>query len=774
MDPTPIELKQDLSANDIHVEDSPQVNTTFPLDNHHTKSDALGIIRSSIEMADQLIQQAEAISSQESQAPIKTMRLLRERLRDIHDRIRRLPLTAERKLNNLREDCRALEREMNIHSLADRMAEARLFIDEPFLKVAALRGDMYPEELFGIDAWKGWLTARLRSRRITKMTIDEISLLHRDLAMGMADCRPGEIRTTERIGGSYTNLGDPILLDDKALESIHKNPFIRFCPTSDTGNVGYIQYPSVAEPEWLDTLIKDLPQDAQQRIKAAGSNQVLLQELLAEVLHNSKFVPDEYSDPIRTAALFQRDFVSIHPFEDCNGRLSRLLMNWFLEQYHFEPRAPTEFENDLFIDSEEWISRVSNGTLAHERLNHTKKEPTTPAECFFHQDYIEFYRQCYAKYFAKAPPSNLEMKHDEYRGFLEAFIAECRKFEYFAGADYLENPQTLAEGASLHIGGLIPEDYIQIWGDTRPHIQKEIRSAYCQEDVTVYRGGELQVTPQSPRDLLSFFLHPLAITASYGPLFKDGVSPKSLVPIKRSEIVKMMRLYNRILLNDYLVSRHKAGEQHQLAAGERGRVAAILGNDNNIAMITIEEVTRTLAEAVNDGAYLPYILTTHYEGELESSFTASPAVSTSLTREAAEIFSHKEAGVLITALAPEWGAMYLPRAGLLASFKDANFKYKHCDENEMSVMGGLDPNSITQVSLMRYEIEQARATRNNETGEITLYDFIKNVIEVYVFNEQGLLVLKSRENYDVVIPEDPVDSDDDDGGRTFDPVDDEE
>jgi len=41
--------------------------------------------------------------------------------------------------------------------------------------------------------------------------------------------------------------------------------------------------------------------------------------------------------PIVTAALFHHKFVSIHPFDDGNGRLGRILMNFILIKYNYPP-----------------------------------------------------------------------------------------------------------------------------------------------------------------------------------------------------------------------------------------------------------------------------------------------------------------------------------------------------------------------------------------------------------------------------------------------------
>ncbi len=59
-----------------------------------------------------------------------------------------------------------------------------------------------------------------------------------------------------------------------------------------------------------------------------------MQELI-EWLRNEKEKPDV--NPIILAALFHYKFIRIHPFDDGNGRVARILMNFILMQYGFPP-----------------------------------------------------------------------------------------------------------------------------------------------------------------------------------------------------------------------------------------------------------------------------------------------------------------------------------------------------------------------------------------------------------------------------------------------------
>lgn len=59
-----------------------------------------------------------------------------------------------------------------------------------------------------------------------------------------------------------------------------------------------------------------------------------MQELV-EWFRNEKQKPD--INPIILAALFHYRFIRIHPFDDGNGRVARILMNFILMQFGYPP-----------------------------------------------------------------------------------------------------------------------------------------------------------------------------------------------------------------------------------------------------------------------------------------------------------------------------------------------------------------------------------------------------------------------------------------------------
>lgn len=88
---------------------------------------------------------------------------------------------------------------------------------------------------------------------------------------------------------------------------------------------------------------------------------------------------DPNVDPVLTAARAQKWFVTIHPFYDGNGRLSRFAMDYFLQSVGLPPALLAEPDDDLFASEEEWAIQVGSGV---ERvlgiLESCVREPSRP------------------------------------------------------------------------------------------------------------------------------------------------------------------------------------------------------------------------------------------------------------------------------------------------------------------------------------------------------------------------------------------------------------
>lgn len=81
--------------------------------------------------------------------------------------------------------------------------------------------------------------------------------------------------------------------------------------------------------------------------------------------------------PLVKCALFAYEFLSIHPFQDGNGRLSRLLTNLILLQHHYSWLQYVSFEHEIEIQKTEYYRQLR--LCQSQRPN----EDTTPWVLFF-------------------------------------------------------------------------------------------------------------------------------------------------------------------------------------------------------------------------------------------------------------------------------------------------------------------------------------------------------------------------------------------------------
>ena len=68
-------------------------------------------------------------------------------------------------------------------------------------------------------------------------------------------------------------------------------------------------------------------------------------------------------DPILTAARAQRWFISIHPFEDGNGRMSRFLMDTVLMSLGLPASIINDQNNDVYYTEKQWAEELGRGIL---------------------------------------------------------------------------------------------------------------------------------------------------------------------------------------------------------------------------------------------------------------------------------------------------------------------------------------------------------------------------------------------------------------------------
>ncbi len=645
----------------------------------------------------------------------------------------------QKQQEEIRTGCRSLEARLGIKNEEERIAEAALLIDPPFLRVAALRGDTYPEEAFGIRVWEGWLEARNEIRGMESLVLDDVIKLQGMLARGMSQETRGVLRYSDVAGSDTTDLGKPLTLDEGELAAIENNPILRFMKRGEDPNVGYILYPTVKDPELFAACRQKLSQEANERLDANPTDQMLVMELLDARLEElrSEELPTSREEVIARAAKLQQDIVSIHPFIDSNGRLSRLLMNWYLEKHGVSPSILEHGEEDLFFSEEEWIGEVKRGMGQHEVL---KKEP------LWESSQKSFYSQVYAQEHVGPTPDPKKMRHKQHREFLVDFEHEHKKFIEATTATfsiYSPNGEMSGETLETKAGGIVPEEYIELFGDTRPGVQEKVRSKFYYNDRFVYRG--LPMFGQSdPHAALSLFTQINAATASYRADLYGETSTDAFAPIPREAVQHALQDYNKSVVVDYV---RKFGDTPNMES-----VSPILKQFESQETALRERMPLSsgrkdeIEAAFNRNGYTAHLLEIHVRGSSLSNLLLSPFTSTSTDYNTARTFSRKDTsglGVLIKSYVPKDGIYYSSRAKDVPLIRGGDIP--ELGEREVVVPGATDPNSITMVEVLG---EQGRivATISRMPGNQIMFTDVKNgVREVYVFNEDGGLGLASTQ-----------------------------
>lgn len=104
-------------------------------------------------------------------------------------------------------------------------------------------------------------------------------------------------------------------------------------------------------------------------VNKAGSTVFVAPEKVEAMLKYSFDLSQELTDPIKKALFLKTAFTEIHPFEDGNGRMSRLVMNNFLSLHNFKRVIiPTVYRDD-YITALKAFSKNNNVKAITQTLN---------------------------------------------------------------------------------------------------------------------------------------------------------------------------------------------------------------------------------------------------------------------------------------------------------------------------------------------------------------------------------------------------------------------
>lgn len=669
--------------------------------------------------------------------------------------LRRQVDKTERQQEQLRSECRELEEQLGIFTDEHRVLEASLFIDWPFLQVATLRGDKHPEELFGLEAWKGWLAARIAMQNIDELTVDMICNIHKLLAEGMPVEIRGRIRDRGDLGSDYSNLGSTITFTEAQMKNIDENPLLHVRLTEGT-NTGFIVYPAVQDSKSKRKCISALSPERKASISPYISTSQLLRELLEETCRWYAQTRLEVADTTHIAAMLQRKIVSIHPFEDGNGRLSRLLMQWVLTLGNEYLSILQHPEDDLYFDEDSWKTEVEQGQRELIELigRQFYSEYASPGQSIHGHQKLAYF-QFYQKHTPPPDPTQ-PMRHDKYHTWLQAFEESYRHFADLTQMTTRVDSDQEFKDPKIVAGGLIPHDYIKVWGDTRPHVQERVREVYFYPGWEIYRGGACKDI-KKPEDLLNVFTGATGFTSSYRPIALEHASPMSIKHLPRHALQHELASYNALLLGDaaeQLQDTSLTNDDIRRLRARQRRIDQTLPRTQKNSWETMR-IRKERAEALDEARYIEYVLTAHTKGEYGDVWT-SPGISASTYQGAARAFcvSDRTADslsptLLLTSRMPYQGAFYSPdthRIPLLGNFEPLNYSTIET-ESEVVVIGGIDPNSVDKIEMYTDDTSNLIAfAYRTKRNRVILVDVQSSTKSIYSFDKDGRLVLRATEN----------------------------
>jgi hypothetical protein len=244
------------------------------------------------------------------------------------------------------------------------------------------------------SAFRNYLDARsLMATHSGPIDFDLINALHRQLMKhgieGLRVSDLGKVRSCRVCGNATT---PEYSISPSGLAEIQANPYLRFEGRGSVGvnHTGIIWYPEVsrANSELLNRVAR-VDSALASEIRALVPTSLSRQDF--EIL-NRRFIealvldriqafnqarraigdldsPEKIDDFVALVAQFQRDFVSIHPFPNGNGRTSRTLAFGLLEaEGLFAPRLRSP-DADILVSADEWIREFKDGMAASRRLH---------------------------------------------------------------------------------------------------------------------------------------------------------------------------------------------------------------------------------------------------------------------------------------------------------------------------------------------------------------------------------------------------------------------
>ncbi len=142
----------------------------------------------------------------------------------------------------------------------------------------------------------------------------------------------GYFKTLDLISESYQD----IEIKESSLKNLH-NILLKFCKKDEWHKGDYKQHSNAVEAKMPDGISRIIFKTTEAGLPTQDAMRTLID------WYNS----DNKTHPLVKCALFAYDFVSIHPFQDGNGRLSRLISTLLLLKHGYKWIQYVSFEHEI-------------------------------------------------------------------------------------------------------------------------------------------------------------------------------------------------------------------------------------------------------------------------------------------------------------------------------------------------------------------------------------------------------------------------------------------
>lgn len=188
----------------------------------------------------------------------------------------------------------------------------------------------------------------------SKMSDEEVEVILKEIDITKIEDRDsqevvGYFDVLEIISDSYSKIG----INESGLKNLH-NILLKYSKKDEWHKGDYKQHSNAVEAK--------LPDGTRQIIFQTTEVGFPTQDAMRQLIE--WYDNDNETHPLVKCALFAYDFVSIHPFQDGNGRLSRLISTLLLLKHGYKWIQYVSFEHEIESRKTEYY-QVLRGCQAH-------------------------------------------------------------------------------------------------------------------------------------------------------------------------------------------------------------------------------------------------------------------------------------------------------------------------------------------------------------------------------------------------------------------------